>query len=151
MPHALHDINIQVLHHADFEEIVAVWEAAVKATHHFLPASAIETFKPLILNEYLYLVDLRGARSPSGALMGFLGVAGNSLEMLFLHPRYFGQGLGKAFVQFAITALGVTKVDVNEQNEGAVGFYLHLGFKTVGRSPLDAQGNPYPILHLQLS
>lgn len=151
MAHALHNWNIQVLHPADFEEVLAVWEAAVRATHDFLPASAIETFKPLILNEYLHMVDLRGARSPSGALMGFLGAAEDSLEMLFLHPRYFGQGLGRALVQFAIEALGVAKVDVNEQNKGAVGFYLHLGFKVVGRSPLDAQGNPYPILHLKLS
>lgn len=42
------------------------------------------------------------------------------------------------------------KVDVNEQNNHALGFYEHIGFKVVGRSPLDGQGEPYPILHMAL-
>jgi putative acetyltransferase len=42
-------------------------------------------------------------------------------------------------------------VDVNEQNEQALGFYRHLGFEVVGRSPLDGQGKPYPLLHMTLA
>ena len=40
-------------------------------------------------------------------------------------------------------------VDVNEQNHGAVGFYRHIGFEVTGRSDLDDQGRPYPLLHLR--
>jgi putative acetyltransferase len=39
-------------------------------------------------------------------------------------------------------------VDVNEQNTKAVGFYERIGFKRTGRSRLDGQGRPYPLLHL---
>ena len=42
------------------------------------------------------------------------------------------------------------KVDVNEQNEQAIGFYQHYGFKTISRSELDGTGKPYPILHMEL-
>ena len=38
----------------------------------------------------------------------------------------------------------------NEQNEQAVGFYLHMGFKVSGRSPVDDFGKPYPLLHMRL-
>jgi putative acetyltransferase len=39
-------------------------------------------------------------------------------------------------------------VDVNEQNaEGRRG---HMVFEQVGRSELDGQGNPFPLLHMQL-
>jgi putative acetyltransferase len=38
--------------------------------------------------------------------------------------------------------------DVNEQNAQAVGFYEHMGFTRTGRSPLDGQGRPYPLIHL---
>lgn len=48
----------------------------------------------------------------------------------------------------AIAALGARRVDVNEQNEQALGFYRRLGFAQVGRSPLDGEGRPYPLLHL---
>ncbi len=41
------------------------------------------------------------------------------------------------------------EVDVNEQNTQALDFYLRRGFHVVGRSPLDGQGRPYPLLHLR--
>jgi len=43
------------------------------------------------------------------------------------------------------------KVDVNEQNVGAVAFYENLGFATYERSDKDDQGNDYPILRMQLT
>ena len=46
---------------------------------------------------------------------------------------------------------GIRHVDVNEQNPQALGFYRHLGFEQVGRSPLDGQGRPFPLLHLRLA
>ena len=39
-------------------------------------------------------------------------------------------------------------VDVNEQNDDAVGFYASLGFSVVGRSPTDGGGRPFPLLHM---
>jgi putative acetyltransferase len=46
--------------------------------------------------------------------------------------------------------LEITKVDVNEQNIQAVGFYKHIGFHVLGRSESDGQGKEYPILHMGL-
>ncbi|MEN0678671.1 GNAT family N-acetyltransferase, partial [Plesiomonas shigelloides] len=46
--------------------------------------------------------------------------------------------------------LGATKVEVNEQNPLAVGFYEHMGFKVISRSPVDDMGKPFPILHMTL-
>ena len=50
----------------------------------------------------------------------------------------------------AVTRLGASQVDVNEQNPKALGFYLKQGFAVAGRSPLDGGGRPFPILHLRL-
>ena len=65
-----------------------------------------------------------------------------------IHRR--GKGAGGRLLSHAIAAFGATSLDVNEQNEQAVGFYLHQGFVIAGRSELDGTGKPYPILHLQL-
>ncbi|TMD66902.1 MAG: GNAT family N-acetyltransferase [Chloroflexi bacterium] len=46
---------------------------------------------------------------------------------------------------------GATTVDVNEQNDQALGFYLRMGFVVVGRSELDSNGKPYPLLHMRLA
>lgn len=46
--------------------------------------------------------------------------------------------------------LGARRLDVDEQNAQAVGFYLHYGFEVVGRSETGGMGDPFPLLHLQL-
>lgn len=70
--------------------------------------------------------------------------------MLFVDNSHRGKGIGKRLILYAIEELHVTKVDVNEQNVQAVGFYTHVGFHVVGKSETDNEGKPYPILHLQL-
>ena len=149
MPQFSTPLVIEMAAVTDYVEITEVWEASVRATHHFLPESDILYFKPLILNEYLKAVHLECIRSTDGAIMGFMGVHGDGLEMLFIHPDARGQGLGSFFVQHAIHELGVTRVDVNEQNPQAVGFYQHMGFQIISRSETDGLGKPYPILHLE--
>jgi len=132
----------------EYPALTTLWEASVRATHDFLPEAHIERLRPLIRNDYLAAVELRAARDHDGALLGFAGVHEGKLEMLFIDPARRGTGVGKALLAHAITELGVREVDVNEQNPQAVGFYLHQGFQVVGRSALDGQGEPFPLLHL---
>ena len=142
--------TIDLIQKSEYPEVVAVWEASVRATHDFLKEEDIQYFKPLILNTYLDAVALRCIRNEQNKIVGFLGVAEQNLEMLFIHPDYRGKGIGKALLHFALQNMKVTKVDVNEQNPQAVGFYQHLGFQVINRSELDASGKPYPILHMEL-
>jgi len=46
--------------------------------------------------------------------------------------------------------LNAERLDVNEQNPQALGFYLHEGFEVIGRSETDGLGQPYPLLHMKL-
>ncbi|MEH0154417.1 GNAT family N-acetyltransferase [Limibacter armeniacum] len=142
--------RIDYVKQSEYPKVVDVWEASVRATHHFLEEGDIEYFKPLILNSYLDMVELRCVRNERREILAFLGVAENSLEMLFIHPDSRGKGIGKALVEYAINEFKITKVDVNEQNEQAVGFYFHCGFEVDSRSELDSLGKPYPILHMKL-
>ena len=142
--------KIEATSKEDYILILEVWEASVRATHHFLKEEDIEFFKPLILNTYLDAVDLRVVKNRENRIVGFLGVADHNLEMLFIHPDFRGKGIGKALLEHAVKEMEVTKVDVNEQNDQAVGFYQYLGFKIYGRSEVDGLGKPYPLLHMKL-
>ncbi len=135
----------------EYQRVVDVWEASVRATNHFLKEEDIEYFKPLILNQYLDAVELRCIRKEDNEIIGFIGVAEQNLEMLFIHPEYRRLSVGKTLLEYSIDRLDVNKVDVNEQNEQAIEFYKHFGFKTINRSKLDASGKPYPILHMELN
>jgi putative acetyltransferase len=135
---------------SDYKEITDVWQASVKATHHFLPSDFTENLREQVETVYLPMVQLYCAKNEDGRILGFLGVADQKIEMLFLDPDARGKGLGKQLTEFAIQALKANAVDVNEQNEQAVGFYLKMGFKQISRSEKDGRGNDYPILHLSL-
>ena len=134
----------------EYPAVVELWEASVRATHHFLKEEDILYFKPLILNHYLDAVQLSCIRDKTGVILGFQGVAEENLEMLFIHPDQRGKGIGKELLEHAVKKLGITKVDVNEQNDQALGFYQHYGFEVISRSELDSSGKPYPILHMKL-
>ena len=48
-----------------------------------------------------------------------------------------GKGLGRELVEHVTTHCGVRRVDVNEQNTQAAGFYARMGFRIVSRDTLD--------------
>ena len=133
----------------NFPILIDIWERSVRATHNFLPDAEIDNLKPLILNEYFHFVLLH-KYVQHGQIVGFIGTSSDNIEMLFIDPEFRGKGVGRVLTNFAVTELKIEKVDVNEQNLQAVGFYEKLGFKVIGRSELDGQGKPYPILHLKI-
>lgn len=134
---------------SDFAEIVDVWEASVRATHHFIIEEDIRFYKSLITYKYLKQAGLLCWRE-NGRISGFLGINADYVDMLFIHPESRGKGIGKKLLLHAINELKARKVDVNEQNEQAIGFYEKFGFKTARRSELDGMGMPYPLLHMEI-
>ena len=84
----------------------------------------------------------------AGGPVGFIGAGAGKIEMLFIHPAYRGQGLGRQLLEACASDHPLHSVDVNEQNPEALGFYEHMGFRVASRSPLDDAGRPWPILHL---
>lgn len=135
----------------DFKTLLTIWEASVRATHDFLDPADILFFKEMIQQHAAFAaVALTCITDEHKRILGFMGIADDKLEMLFLDPSVRGKGLGKQLIQHALTEYQVTKVDVNEQNEQARQFYEHFGFKTKSRAPLDGTGKPYPILHMEL-
>jgi putative acetyltransferase len=135
----------------DYPRVVDVWEASVRATHHFVSEADIQFFRPLVRDALPQIAECACVRDLAGQVAGFIAVAERKVEMLFMHPNWRGQGAGGRLLRYAVETFGATTLDVNEQNEQALGFYLRQGFEIVGRSELDGTGKPYPLLHLRLS
>jgi putative acetyltransferase len=143
-------MNIEIVEKADHLNLLAIWEASVRATHDFLTEEDLQALNPLILEQYFDSVDLRCAKNSNGEILGFCGVHDSNIEMLFISPDVRGKGIGTLLAAYAIKSQGATKVDVNEQNQQALGFYQHIGFSVTGSSLVDGQGKPYPLLHMAL-
>ncbi|MDF0730590.1 GNAT family N-acetyltransferase [Pseudomonas entomophila] len=144
-------LTLQTPHLSDYPALVQIWEDAVRATHDFLPDAYIVLLREHVLRRYLDAVMLVCCRDPARRILGFAGVANGRVDMLFVDPRHHGQGVGKRLLRYAIDELNAERLDVNEQNPKALGFYLHEGFEVAGRSETDGLGQPYPLLHLRLA
>lgn len=137
---------IRLLNESDYPRVCEIWESAVRATHDFLAEEDFLHYKE-VLPSYFPLVRLAGWEE-DGQLLGFIGTSADNIEALFVHNDARGKGIGKALLLHAVNDLHIHKVDVNEQNVQAVGFYEHMGYQVVSRDELDPEGKPYPILHL---
>lgn len=132
----------------DGDRVVAIWRAAVDATHDFLSPedrAAID----LEVQGFLPAAPLMLAVDGRDKALGFMLIDGDHMEALFIDPDYRGAGVGRVFIEYALAVHPTLTTDVNEQNAQAVGFYEHMGFERTGRSDLDGQGRPYPLIHLR--
>ncbi len=134
----------------DYPAMLNLWQTSVDATHHFLAATDKEKIARQLQDVYFPAMDELWLIKKGEKLSGFLGLNPAMVEMLFVHPDEMGQGMGRYFLDFSQLKYPDLRVDVNEQNEQAYRFYLHYGFKVIGRSEQDAAGMPYPIIHMQL-
>ncbi|MFM1728465.1 acetyltransferase [Prescottella soli] len=131
----------------EWPALVRIWRSAVDATHDFLTAEDVDFYRSRMVSDYLPAVDLAVAEV-DGTPAGFSGLVDNSLEMLFVADAQRGQGVGSALLRRAVADHPDLHLDVNEQNPQAVGFYERHGFVVTGRSATDADGRPFPILHM---
>ncbi len=131
------------------EALAAVWERSVRATHGFLTEADIAGMRPEVPT-YIREVAQLTVAFEGGAPIGFAGVEDGSLEMLFVDAAARGRGVGKALLRHAVERQGARRLDCNEQNPQARGFYEHEGFRVVGRSARDGAGRSFPLLHMEL-
>ncbi|WP_313530634.1 GNAT family N-acetyltransferase [Sphingobacterium multivorum] len=131
----------------DYPRIMEIWESAVRATHDFLTNEDFIYFKEVIPKDYLPNLEVF-LLIENGESVGFSSVSDRNLEMLFIHNDYRNKGYGKHLFQFMDETKGIAKVDVNEQNYQAIGFYEKLGFRKSGKSEKDCSGKDYPIIHM---
>ena len=130
------------------EKLSTIWRRSVEKTHDFLTADDIDEiahYVPGLLKAVPILVTVNDGAEP----LGFMGIDGHRLEMLFLDPDAMGKGIGKALLRYGIDECGVNELTVNEDNPNAAGFYRHMGFAEYRRTDTDENGRPFPLLYMR--
>ncbi|MBB5709741.1 acetyltransferase [Sphingomonas xinjiangensis] len=133
----------------DGDRVLTIWRDAVDATHTFLTPEDRLAIDELVSN-FLPKAPLWLAVNSTERPVAFMLLNDGHMEALFVDPTVRGEGVGAALVRHGSALHPNLTTDVNEQNEQAVGFYERMGFVQVGRSALDGQGRPYPLVHLRL-
>lgn len=129
------------------DEQIDVWGKSVRSSHHFLSEEDLNYYRPRIRDIYFDAVDLYVIRNPN--MVAFMGLSEDMVEMLFVLPSEKGKGYGSALLDFAFEEKHIRKIDVNEQNTEAYQFYINRGYHVVAKAEVDANGKPYPIVHLE--
>lgn len=128
--------------------IIEIWRGAVDATHDFLTPEDRLAIDDLVCG-FLPDAPLWLAVDAKDYPLGFMLIEGGHMEALFIDPACRGKGIGAALVRHGLAFHPAMTTDVNEQNPQAIGFYEKMGFVRTGRSALDGQGRPYPLIHLK--
>ena len=131
-------------------QLLDVWEKSVRATHLFLSGEEIEEIRKFVPTALTAVPHLIVEMDTEGTPVAFMGIDDRKLEMLFIAPKERGKGLGRKLMEHGIEKYSVKELVVNEQNPQARGFYEHMGFQVRERSELDEQGNPYPVLFMEI-
>ncbi|HVJ03096.1 MAG TPA: acetyltransferase [Sphingomonas sp.] len=134
---------------ADMPRALAIWRAAVDATHGFLSPEDRAEIDEMVAGQFLPNVVLWLAEDDAGTVQGFLVMDGTMIDALFVDPAVHGRGFGTALVARALELSPEATVDASEQATNALPFYESRGFVRTGRSETDPQGRPYPLIHLR--
>lgn len=92
------------------EKLLQIWESSVRATHLFLSDVEINNIKhyvPQALNGVPVLIV---AENDNGSPVGFMGIAEQMQEMLFISNENRGHGTGKQLLQYGIEKYSVSNL-----------------------------------------
>ncbi|TIC87321.1 acetyltransferase [Crenobacter intestini] len=142
-------ISIRLSRPDEGARVVEIWRRAVDATHDFLSPEDRQAIDELVC-DFLPKATLWLAVDAHGYPLAFMLIDDGHMEALFVDPAFRGEGIGASLVRHGLSIHPAMTTDVNEQNGQAIGFYEKMGFKRTGRSSVDAQGRPYPIIHLAM-
>ncbi|WP_278377390.1 acetyltransferase [Sphingobium yanoikuyae] len=130
--------------------ILEIWRGAVDATHDFLMPEDRRAIDEMVCG-FLPHAPLWLAVDDNDYPLAFMLIDDGHMEALFVDPDRRGTGIGASLVRHGLARHPGMTTDVNEQNDQAVRFYEKMGFRPTGRSPMDGQGRPYPLIHLAYS
>lgn len=143
-------LDIRMSLPSEAPEIIKIWKSSVDATHDFLTAHDRQEIEKEVVG-FFSETPVWVATNQDDQPLGFMFLHEGHLEALFVAASARGLGVGKRLISYALALHPELSIDVNEQNQQAVGFYQHMGFQVSGRSDLDNQGRPYPLLHLRMA
>jgi len=83
----------------DHDKLVNIWYHAVCRTHTFLTDADIQFYHDMVRNGILEEVEIWMELNEDKEPVGFIGLDGSKIEMLFVDPQYHGKGIGTSGIE----------------------------------------------------
>src|SRR5262245_55894291 len=134
----------------ELDLLLNIWLRSVRATHRFLTDPDVQALLPVVRDHALpEMRELWVLCTEDSEPIGFMGLSDDSVDALFIAPEHLRRGGGRMLIEHARRLKGSLRVDVNEQNPEAIRFYAATGFQVIGRSAVDGDGRPFPLIHMR--
>lgn len=118
------------------QRLIEIWEEGARATHKDLSENEIAGMREEIREAILKSKNLLIAQK-NEEWLGFIEIEKNEIAMLFVAPKAFRKGVGKALLKEAFMRyLSTFEVIKVASIEWALGFYQALGFSKTGKNPI---------------
>lgn len=109
-------------------EILRVYEKSIEHLNGVMPKESMEEIKNNTEKMIKNIENLIIVKNDEENIIGFMGCENENLEMLYLHPDYKKQGIGKELINIAINNHNVNKAHIVKINTDGIDFCRHMGF-----------------------
>ena len=132
----------------DNARLTAIWYAASRISHPFLPDDLLLRQRREISEKYLPETETWVA-ARNGDPVGFIGLIDQFIGGLFVSPDVQSLGIGGRLLDHAFALKSKLALEVYAANTRAVAFYRRHGFCGVRRRETDDNGLPHPLILMQ--
>ena len=144
------NVTIRAYEPDDLEILTRIWLDASRVGHAFFGEDELIRQQQLVRDIYLPAAE-NWVGVMDGRVLGFIGLMGHFIGGLFVDPAAHGCGVGAALARHALDLKRSLELEVYAANDGALGFYRHLGFTETGRRPTDDEGRPLTVVSMRRS
>ncbi|HWB41670.1 MAG TPA: GNAT family N-acetyltransferase [Gemmatimonadales bacterium] len=115
----------------DRDALLGVWAQSAAVAHPFWTSAMFEQERRDIAEQFLPVAETY-VFERAGEVVGFISLLGTEVGGIFVTPRYHGQGIGRALMDWARGSRDHLELDVFEANSIGRAFYAAYGFGIVG-------------------
>jgi ribosomal protein S18 acetylase RimI-like enzyme len=133
----------------DNAALTCIWLAASRIAHAFLDEEKLREQSKLV-SDYLPQAETWVA-CLSDQPVGFIGLIDTTIGGLFVKPQAQGMGVGRALISHGLSLKPQLSLEVYTLNQRTRSFYEKLGFKEIGRRPVDDEGLPFEQISMLLT
>lgn len=136
-------VALRLAREADLDALTDLWEASARGSHTFMEPDDFEEMRPYMRDALLPSMDVWIAEQ-HGTPVGFVGVRGQHVELLYIEQHHQHRGIGSLLLEH----VHASSVEVYQDNSIGVSFYRRCGFSQTAVHAGDAIGRSYPMVVL---
>ncbi|MEG1004323.1 MAG: N-acetyltransferase [Clostridium sp.] len=141
---------IRKLKNEDINKVMDIWEESTIKAHDFIDKDYWKNNYDTVKNVHIPISDTF-VYDDGENIKGFISIIDDEfIGALFIDVKYQGLGIGSKLINYTTSKYGKLNLAVYKENEKAVKFYTHKGFKIIKEQKNEDSGFEEYIMELKV-